>query len=102
MNNKPTGTCPVCNGTLRQGLEPLNAESEKKWNRSYDAATETIACQNCMPKGMFAPPTPTGIVSLNKDGEPCKHRFHSETIGRCYHRYTCIHCGDSFTIDSGD
>ena len=102
MSNRPTGTCPVCNGTLRQAIDPINSASEKKWNRTYDPNTETVACRNCAPKGMFSSGIPTGIVPLNKDGEPCKHRYIERTIGRCYHSYTCEGCGDSYTIDSGD
>jgi hypothetical protein len=102
MSNRPTGTCPVCNGTLRQPIDAVNAESHKRWNKSYDAETQTIHCQNCIPKGMFASSIPTGIVPLNKDGEPCKHRYEEMTIGRCYYKYTCMYCGDGYTIDSGD
>lgn len=101
MNNKPTGTCPVCNGTLRQPVTDKERHSIK-WNKSYDAETDTINCYNCMPRGMFASPIPTGVVSLNHEGAPCTHRFIETKLGNCYYRYTCEHCGDAFSIDSGD
>lgn len=99
---KPKGICPVCNGTKRQAVPALSRESIIRWNKTYDAATDTMNCQNCVPKGMFASQIPTGESSLNKDGEPCTHEFVEQTISNCYYRYTCKHCNDSFTIDSGD
>jgi len=102
MNHKPQGTCPVCNGTLRQTPPESEMSYVAQLNRSYDKETNTIACRNCMPKGMFASYEPTGVVSLNKDGQPCTHEFNERKIGRCYYSYTCKHCGDSYSIDSGD
>jgi hypothetical protein len=100
------GTCPVCNGTTRR---PINEDEHYLRNLSskeaswygYDKETDTRKCGNCGPRGMFAGPS-DGKVHLKPDGLPCKHRYHEETIGRCYHQSTCEHCGDSYTIDSGD
>ena len=94
-----TGICPICNGT---GRKPATEDSRKYRWHGYDQATDTQYCHNCGSRGMYAPP-PDGRVELRKDnGEPCVHRFVEETIGRCYHRYTCEHCGSAHTIDSGD
>lgn len=98
MTNRPTGPCPVCKGTKRVAAD----ERDAKWNRSYDPETKTKYCQNCCKKGMFADPTPLGIVPLNKDGEPCAHHYLEKKLGNCWYQYKCEHCDDSFTIDSGD
>jgi hypothetical protein len=40
---------------------------------------------------------------LRKDNnEPCVHEYTGKNLGRCYNGYTCRHCGDYHTIDSGD
>ena len=97
-----TGICPICNGTGRIPATGMGTyEKEHKWY-GYNKETDTKHCTNCGPRGMFAGP-PDGKVELRKDnGEPCVHEFTSETIGRCYHRYTCKHCEKSYNIDSGD
>jgi hypothetical protein len=94
-------TCPVCNGTLRQAVTDKERHGIK-WNMSYNVEADTIDCRNCIPRGMFASSIPTGLVSLNHEGIPCTHRFIETKLGNCYYKYTCEHCDDSFTIDSGD
>ena len=77
------GTCPVCNGT---GV--VTASNGR-----------TDECRNCGGQKMFG--TPTGMVNLREDGTPCKHQYERSEIGRCLTKYVCIHCKDSYTIDSG-
>ena len=93
------GICPVCNGSRRI---PVSDEHQryKTVVAGYDAETDTFPCGNCGGQYMFG--TPTGQVKRRADGTPCTHRYISETIGNCLHRSTCKHCGDSYTIDSGD
>ena len=43
-----------------------------------------------------------GQVRLNKNGDPCTHKYTSRTIGRCLTEYRCSECGDRYEIDSGD
>ena len=92
------GICPICNGT---GRKPASKEARAHGWYGYDKNTDTQSCHNCGSHGMFAPP-PDGKVELRPDGTPCEHHFTSQTIGRCYHRYTCKHCNTSYSIDSGD
>ena len=99
--NHEQGICPVCNGSGKRTLQ----EKELVYANcisSYDPATNTASCLNCIPKGMFASNVATGKVRLNKQGQPCTHEYESRKIGRCYYQYTCKHCGDSHSIDSGD
>ena len=93
------GTCPVCNGSGRRAVE-AHEQRYKNVYASYDAATDTLACNNCGGQYMYG--QPRGTVRLNKDGEPCRHQYTSRTVGRCLTQYTCSHCGDSYQIDSGD
>lgn len=51
------------------------------------------ACSNC--GGMC----PQGWVEADK---ACLHEFTSKGIGRCLTLYTCVKCGYSHEIDSGD
>ena len=93
------GTCPVCNGTLR---EPAG---ESPWASScagYHRYTHTFPCSNCGAQYMFG--TPTGLVRHNAEGIPCTHDYEEDRSARrnCYHVYICKHCGDRFDIDSGD
>ena len=74
------GTCPVCNGT---GINQANGNE----------------CRNCGGQKMFG--FPTGKVWLRADGTPCKHEYTRREAGRCLTEYNCVHCGDSYTIDSG-
>ena len=100
MNKQEQGVCPVCNGT--GGVTPDEA------NRpyadilyGYDAETDTLLCHNC--GGQYQWGIPTGKVNLRRDnGEPCVHEHTGTKLGNCYWGYTCKHCGDYYTIDSGD
>ena len=104
FNQKPTGVCPVCNGTKREPVqEDLRGQNWLKTNKSYDETTHTRNCYNCSPKGMFVNGEPKGIVPLDRDGNPCKHRFEETQLGRCWYSYKCANgCGESYQIDSGD
>ena len=93
------GICPVCNGSKRKPCDPTKDQKEYRVYSGYDPETHTLPCSNCG-FGMFA--RPSGEVRLRPDGTPCKHEFTSETVGRCYHKYTCKHCNEVFHIDSGD
>lgn len=92
-NEIEKGTCPVCNGTLKQ-------PSPKHLISHYGPE---MPCRNC--GGQYMSGKPTGLVRLNKDGEPCTHEYEARyPFGR--HRgitdYTCKHCGDKYTWDSTD
>ncbi len=93
------GTCPVCNGSGRVAV-PAHQQRYKTVYAGYDAATDTLGCTNCGGQYMYG--RPTGEVRLNKAGEPCKHSYSSQTVGRCLTEYTCSECGDRYQIDSGD
>ena len=95
------GICPVCSGTLRRPC-PDNLRQYGLSNGwyGYDKADDTVDCNNCGQQYMFG--KPSGEVKLNTDGVPCTHSYEGETVGRCYHRYICKHCGDTHHIDSGD
>lgn len=95
------GICPVCNGTGHKPCpDNLRAYGAKNGWYGYRASDDTVTCDNCGGQYMYG--NPSGEVNLNKDGVPCTHEYTSETIGRCYHRHICKHCGDTFHIDSGD
>lgn len=89
-------TCPVCNGTKRQHYEG----EYKDLVAGFDKATSTIPCQNCGGQYMFG--SPTGLVRHNKDNLPCTHSYKGISSKNCLHVSQCIHCGDTFEIDSGD
>jgi hypothetical protein len=89
-------TCPVCNGTKRKPA----GDRWKSVTYGYDKETDTLLCTNCGGQTMSL--RPTGMVNQNSEGNPCTHSYTSETIGRCLTRYTCKHCNDQYTIDSGD
>ena len=102
MENQKTlregyGICPVCNGS---GRRPAGNDRYKHVYASYDAETDTLACNNCGGQTMYG--QPSGQVPLRKDGTPCKHEYKGTTVGRCLTRYTCVHCVSSYQIDSGD
>ena len=89
--------CPSCAGTGRIDASTI------KWKTSlygYDKETDTLLCTNCGGQYMYG--RPTGKVNTRADGTPCKHEYTSANVGRCLNRYTCKHCGDVHTIDSGD
>ncbi len=94
-------TCPVCNGTGKMPCpERLRSYGKQYGWYGYDAETDTVDCTNCGAQYMYG--RPSGKVRANKDGAPCTHSYTSSTVGRCLTQYTCIHCGDSYQIDSGD
>lgn len=94
------GICPVCNGTCRVPVPELS-QRYKTIVAGYDAATDTFKCTNCGGQYMFG--SPTGEVKLRReDGTPCKHEYEGKNLSRCYNGYTCKHCGDYYTVDSGD
>lgn len=94
---KLEGVCPVCNGN---GRRDPGADPYKKVYSGYDETTDTLPCNNCGGQYMFG--KPKGKVPLNREGVSCTHDYNYELAGRCYHRYTCKHCGDVHYIDSGD
>ena len=99
-NQVKYGKCPVCNGS---GRVPCPYDKETTWLNSmsgYDAATHTSVCRNCGGQTMSG--RATGEVRINKYGIECHHEYESRTLGRCFYGYTCKHCGDYYTIDSGD
>jgi hypothetical protein len=97
MDQSMKGVCPVCNGTCRV---PAGFGRYKDIIAGYDRETDTFECSNCGGQYMFG--TPRGEVLLNKEGQPCHHSYKSQTVGRCLTQYTCVHCDDSYKIDSGD
>lgn len=91
-------TCPVCNGS---GRRPVPADSKYfASTASYDKDTHTLACLNCGGQTMGC--RGTGKVNARPDGSPCVHEYTYKKLGNCYHGYTCKHCNDSYSIDSGD
>ena len=95
------GVCPICNGT---GHMPC-PDNMRKYGLSngwygYRIDDDTVTCRNCGGQTMYG--KPSGTVLLNKAGVPCVHEYSSYSKGRCYTGYVCIHCGDSYDIDSGD
>lgn len=93
-------TCPVCNGSTRMPATNLDAYSKEHNWYGYTKEDDSVRCTNC--GGQTQSLRATGQVPINKNGYPCVHKYESATIGRCYHEYTCTHCGDQYTIDSGD
>jgi hypothetical protein len=92
-----TAPCPVCTGT---GRVPC-PEAQRQYNLAgYDPATDTLACDNCGGQTMSC--HGTGRVLVRPDGTPCRHEYTGSQAGRCYWQYTCRHCGDRYSIDSGD
>lgn len=92
------GTCPVCHGSCRRAYTGDTRYASVV--ATYDAATNTVACDNCGNQYMYS--SAKGEVNLNRDGVPCTHVYTGENAGRCLTTYTCRHCGDRYQIDSGD
>jgi hypothetical protein len=92
-----TLTCPQCAGTKR-----AHFDNPKNWAiAGYDPATSTVPCDNC--GGQYQFEAPTGLVPPRRDnGERCLHAYTGRKIGNCLYEYTCTHCADRHTIDSGD
>ena len=98
--NRETGACPVCSGTTRMPCpDHLRAYGKKNGWYGY-ADDDCIDCLNCGGQKQFG--KPSGKVFLRQDGTPCVHEYTSQNLGRCYNGYTCKHCGDYYTVDSGD
>jgi hypothetical protein len=95
------GICPVCNGT---GHKPCPDHLRKYGVSSgwygYRAEDDTVSCDNCGAQYMMG--RPSGEVALNKEGVPCTHSYNFSIVGRGLTQYVCVHCGDSYQIDSGD
>jgi hypothetical protein len=91
------GTCPVCNGALRV---PAGDTKYKHVMAGYDKETDTLGCSNCGGQYMYG--SARGTVKLRPDGTPCTHSYSSKNVGRCLTQYTCVHCSESYQIDSGD
>ena len=66
----------------------------------YSKEDDCCDCTNCGAQKMFG--KPTGRVQLRPDGTPCVHQYKGATIGRCLTQHICVHCGDTYVIDSGD
>jgi DNA-directed RNA polymerase subunit RPC12/RpoP len=79
---------------------PYAVYTRKYKSSGYDASDDTINCQNCGGQTMYG--NPTGFSRTRKDGAPCEHEYTGVKRGRCYTVYTCVHCGYSYDIDSGD
>jgi len=94
---RQTCECPVCNGT---GRRPAGDNKYKHMTAGYDAATDTLECNNCGGQTMAV--KGTGKTLQRDDGTPCVHEYTSRSGGRCYTIYTCVHCGYNYGIDSGD
>lgn len=94
---KSIATCPVCNGTTRI---PAGDALYKAVTVGYDSATDTFSCNNCGGQTMSL--KATGMVRTRPDGTPCSHEYQGRNAGRCLVKYTCVHCGDVYSIDSSD
>jgi hypothetical protein len=97
-------TCPVCLGSGRVPIGTLNIADQgfaksQGWH-GYRAVDDTINCCNCGAQYMFG--KPTGLVRARRDGTACLHEYRGREVGRCLTLFTCRHCGDTHTVDSGD
>jgi hypothetical protein len=90
-------TCPVCVGT---GRVAAGETPYKNVLAGYDWDTDTLPCRNC--GGQTMSMRGTGQVPVRPDGTACVHEYEYRKAGRCYHEYTCRHCGHQYCIDSGD
>ena len=84
---------------------PVAGRPYAEWTRKYKTSgysplTDTVNCQNCGGQTMMQ--EATGKSRLRSDGTPCLHEYVVKRQGYCYTVYTCIHCGYSYDIDSGD
>ena len=76
-----SGTCPVCNGS---GKVPLSAD-EKAYSWNKDKTHRE--CNNCGGQYMYG--VGTGKVPLDRNGNPCVHKYTGREVGRCLTAYTC-------------
>jgi hypothetical protein len=90
-------TCPSCEGTARTQITEQQF-SYRTVLYGYDEETNTIPCKNC--GGQYQTARPSGKVRLNKGGSPCLHSYTSTVVSNCYRRYVCVHCDDTYYIDS--
>lgn len=99
-----TLTCPACNGTKRQEVDATGqpvgqATDYPRWPQY--AKQGWMECRNC--GGQTMSRAATGLTYPHRDnGEPCRHEYTGQTIGRCLTQYACKHCPDVFDIDSSD
>lgn len=94
--------CPVCEGTGRIPAPSFfsNYAKEKGWY-GYSKEDDRCHCNNCGGQTMMG--YGTGKTWPRKDdNKPCVHEFTGQSMGRCYVRYNCKHCGYSYDIDSSD
>lgn len=92
--------CPVCEGTGRMPAPDFisNYAKEKGWY-GYSREDDRCHCDNCGGQTMGG--LATGKTRKRRDtGEACRHEVTGQSLGRCYVRYTCKHCGYSYDIDS--
>lgn len=94
--------CPVCHGTKKM----VPSEQLKEFIRRYSTAyseeytTESVPCNNC--GGQTQTGKPTGYVYVREGGVPCTHQYTSQQMSMSYRKLTCIKCGATHFIDSGD
>ena len=95
------GVCPVCHGTTRMPCPDFRRDFAQRYGSfGYDKDTDSVECDNCGGQYQFG--KPSGTVKLDKNGDPCKHSYAStKGYWNCTTNYRCIHCGDSYMIDSG-
>lgn len=92
-------TCPVCVGTLRIPIP----EASRKWVDilgGYDVTTDTLPCNNCGAQHMFGV-SMGKVFTRNVTSEACVHEYTGTKIGNCLYQYDCIHCPETYVIDSG-
>ena len=92
--------CSKCNGS---GRAPYQGDpTYRHITASYDAASDTFACDNCGGQTMSG--RATGMTRIDPaTGLGCLHTFVERQAGNCYHIYTCSKlCGTFYDIDSGD
>ena len=95
------GICPVCNGSGHMPCpDNIRQYGIKNGWYGYRVEDDTVECRNCGAQYMMG--RPTGEVRLRPDGTPCVHEYDVVTVSNCYHKHTCIHCGEVHHIDSGD
>jgi hypothetical protein len=91
-----TAVCPQCGGSGRKKYD-----GPGKYVYGYDEKDGTVACRNC--GGQYGRTTGTGRTRVDPvTGTGCSHDYVERNIGRCYSRYDCGKCGDSYTVDSSD
>ena len=95
------GICPVCNGTKQRPCpDNLRKYGISNGWYGYRAEDDTVKCNNCGGQYMFS--RPSGVVRLNNDGVPCTHEYTNKSSGQHLTPYTCKHCADQYSTDSGD